>query len=178
MHVERMRAVALAIREFSENFDMVDFISSKDRGTTMSVERAITALETADDESDAAIIKLSREYLQDFIDNEDLQSHNCDTAGCIAGFAVWLFDREQLLELNIQSQWIDKGRQVLELTKTQAEELFLMMHTNGESLWERAVEQKIIPPLKKLELPYVDADSAADLLEALAVEDIEFSKDD
>ena len=175
MHVERMRAVALAIREFSENFDMVDFISSKDRGTTMSVERAITALETADDESDAAIIKLSREYLQDFIDNEDLQSHNCDTAGCIAGFAVWLFGREQLLD---QSPWIDKGRQVLGLTTAQAEELFLMMRINGESLWARAVEQRIIPPLSKLELPYVDADSAADVLDALAVGDIEFSTDD
>ena len=176
MHAERMRAVAQAIREYRENFDMLDFISSKDRGTTMSVERATTALETAD--SDAAIIKLSREYLQDFIDNEDLQSHNCDTAGCIAGFAVWLFDREQLLELNIQSQWIEKGRRVLGLSNTQAEELFLMMHTNGESLWERAVERRIIPPLSKLELAYVDADSAADVLDALAVGDIEFSTDD
>ena len=175
MHAARMRAVAQAIREYRANFDMLDFLRSKDGGTAMSVERATTALET---ESDAASINLSREYLQDFVREEDLQSHNCDTTGCIAGTAVWLFDREQLLELNIQSQWIDKGRQVLELTKTQAEELFLMMHTNGESLWERAVEQKIIPPLKKLELPYVDADSAADLLEALAVEDIEFSKDD
>jgi len=176
MRAERMRAVAQAIREYRANFDMLDFLRSKDGGTTMSVERATTALETAD--SDAAIIKLSREYLQIFVVDEDLQSHNCDTTGCIAGFAVWLFDREQLLELNIQSQWIEKGRRVLGLSNTQAEELFLMMHTNGESLWERAVERRIIPPLSKLELAYVDADSAADVLEALAVGDIEFSKDD
>ena len=172
MQAERMRATAQAIREFSENFDMLDFLRSKDGGTAMSVERATTALET---ESDAASINLSREYLQDFVREEDLQSHNCDTTGCIAGFAVWLFDREQLLD---QSPWIDKGRQVLELTKTQAEELFLMMRINGESLWARAVGRKIIRPLAKLELPYVDADSAADVLDALAVGDIEFSTDD
>jgi len=172
MHAARMRAVAQAIREYRANFDMLDFLRSKDGGTAMSVERATTALET---ESDAASINLSREYLQDFVREEDLQSHNCDTTGCIAGFAVWLFDREQLLD---QSPWIDKGRQVLGLTTAQAEELFLMMRINGESLWARAVEQRIIPPLSKLELPYVDADSAADVLDALAVGDIEFSKDD
>jgi len=170
-----MRATAQAIREFSENFDMVDFLLSKDGGT-MSVERATTALE--DDESDAESIKLAREYLRHFIEREDLESDDCGTTGCIAGFAVWLFDREQLLELNSQSQWIDKGRQVLELTKTQAEELFLMMRTNGESLWARAVGRRIIRPLAKLELPYVDAASAADVLDALAVGDIEFSTDD
>jgi hypothetical protein len=172
MHAERMRAVAQAIREYPQNFDMLDFLLSRDGGT-MSVERATAALE--DDESDAESIKLAREYLQWFIRNEDLESDDCGTTGCIAGFAVWLFDRDRLLH---RSQWSEKGRRVLGLTKTQAEELFLMERQNGESLWERAVERRIIRPLAKLELPYVDADSAADVLDALAVGDLEFSTDD
>ena len=173
MHAERMRAVASAIREYRANFDMEDFVMSKDGGTAMSVEAATTALESAD--SDAESIKLAREYLQGFIEFEDLQSHNCDTTGCIAGFSVWLFDRALLLD---RSEWSEKGRQVLGLTKTQAEELFLMVRLEGESLWARAVERRIIPPLAKLELPYVDANSAADVLDALAVGDLEFSTDD
>jgi hypothetical protein len=171
-----MRAVARCIREYSENFDMRDFLRSKDGGTAMSVERATTALESA--HSDAAIIQLSREYLEDFIRKEDLESNDCGTTGCIAGCAVWLFDREQLLSLSSQSQWIDKARHVLGLTTAQAEELFMMERQNGESLWERAVGRRIIRPLAKLELPYVDAESAANLLEALAVGDVEFSTDD
>ena len=173
MRAERMRAVARCIREFSENFDMQDFLRSKDGGTTMSVERATTDLESAD--SDAASIKLAREYLRWFIEREDLESDDCGTTGCIAGFAVWLFGRDRLLH---RSQWSEKGRRVLELTKTQAEELFLMEAQNGESLWARAVGRRITPPLGKLELPYVGADSAADVLDALAVGDLEFSTHD
>jgi len=172
MHSDRMRATAQAIREYPQNFYMEDFFRSKDGGSAMSVEAATTALES---DSDAESIKLAREYLRDFIRNEDLESDVCGTTGCIAGFAVWLFGRDRLLH---RSQWSEKGRRVLELTKTQAEELFLMEAQNGESLWARAVGRRITPPLGKLELPYVGADSAADVLDALAVGDLEFSTHD